>query len=336
MTIAAGNVTERVPIDRLRDADSPRRAGVDPAHVRLLAELDEGLPPITVHRATMRVIDGMHRLHAARLNHRETVEVTYFDGSERESFVLAVEANTGHGLPLTLADRRESAKRILRSYPEWSDRAIAAKVGLSGKTVGAIRRSDAEEFARAAVRVGRDGRVRPLSTVEGRLKARAVLAHRPDASLREIARIAGISVETARDVRDRLSLGEGALPGGLAGGLAAAGEAAPRLAPGRQPQTQTPQTPQKPQKPQTQTRPAGPIDPVAILDSLRRDPTIKYSAKGRALVRWLEARIVRSGESDAIRRAPAHQAEKIAALARACAACWNDIASEMEHRAVGD
>ncbi|MFF4170118.1 ParB/RepB/Spo0J family partition protein [Streptomyces sp. NPDC001744] len=298
-----------VPVDALLEADSPRLAGVDHDHVLLLAGVETALPPIVVHRPTMRVIDGVHRLHAARLNRRGTIPVHWFDGTEREAFLLAVEANNGHGLPLTLADRRASARRILRLWPEWSDRAVAAKVGLSGKTVGVLRRADAGSGETPAVRVGCDGRARPLTATEGRLRAVDYLAVRPDASLREIARSAGISVETARDVRDRLGRGEGPLP---PGGTGPRGTRArePRGCAGR----------------------VAPADLPTVLDSLRRDPALKYSDEGRALIRWLETRIVREEESGLPLRAPAHQAPKIAAMARACAAYWEAIATELEQR----
>src|SRR5687768_17472219 len=82
-----------VPVDALRVADSPRLNGVDPDHARALAEVGIGLPPILVHRQTMSVIDGMHRLTAARINGREWIDVQYFHGSEEDGFALAVEAN---------------------------------------------------------------------------------------------------------------------------------------------------------------------------------------------------------------------------------------------------
>ncbi|MFJ3927291.1 ParB/RepB/Spo0J family partition protein [Streptomyces sp. NPDC090022] len=323
---AAAPATAHVPVDLLLDAESPRLAGVDHDHVLLLAGLETALPPIVVHRSTMRVIDGMHRLHAARLGGRDTIPVRWFDGTEAEAFLLAVEANNGHGLPLTLADRRECARRILRAWPEWSDRAVAAKVGLSGKTVGVLRRGAQEAGAPAAVRVGCDGRARPLSATEGRLRAVDYLAVRPDASLREIARSAGISVETARDVRDRLGRGEGPLPGGGPGtgtgsgtGGAAGGSAAATGAVRGVRESRARECP-------------APVDLPTVLDSLKRDPTLKYSDEGRALIRWLEARIVREGESGLLLRAPAHQAPKIAAMARACAAHWDEIAAELEQR----
>src|ERR1700734_1869573 len=69
----------RLPVNVLLAADSPRHDGVDSAHVLRLAECGADLPAIVVHRQTMRVIDGMHRLQAAIRNGRELVEVTFFD-----------------------------------------------------------------------------------------------------------------------------------------------------------------------------------------------------------------------------------------------------------------
>ncbi|MFD1048366.1 ParB N-terminal domain-containing protein, partial [Kibdelosporangium lantanae] len=115
-------------------SDSPRLEGEDGEHIRALVELDVQLPPITVHRTTMRVIDGMHRLRAAVLRRQDFIDAYLVDAEPDDVFVLAVEANIQHGLPLTFADRKAAAARIVRSHPHWSDRAIAAKTGLSPKT----------------------------------------------------------------------------------------------------------------------------------------------------------------------------------------------------------
>ena len=58
---------EKVPIRSLRLADSPRLTSTSEKHVHLLADTETEFPPILVHRETRRVIDGMHRLSAARL-----------------------------------------------------------------------------------------------------------------------------------------------------------------------------------------------------------------------------------------------------------------------------
>ncbi|MFC3514272.1 ParB/RepB/Spo0J family partition protein [Amycolatopsis halotolerans] len=149
-------------IDVLVVEDSPRLEGVDMDHVHALAEVHGHLPPILVHRGTMKVIDGMHRLMAAELRGCSTVEVRFFDGSEDEAFVKAVQANVAHGLPLTLADRTAAAARIVKAHAEWSDRRIAGLVGLSPKTVGAVRMRSTEEIPQPTVRIGRDGKARRL------------------------------------------------------------------------------------------------------------------------------------------------------------------------------
>src|ERR1700722_17194275 len=128
----------RVPVTDLVLSNWLRVKGEDIKHVRALAEVEDELPPIVVHRATMRLIDGMHRVRAAMLSGIAYVEALLFDGSEDEAFLLAVRLNVAHGLPLTRADRVAAAVRIIHSSPQWSDRAIALAAGLSDKTGGAI------------------------------------------------------------------------------------------------------------------------------------------------------------------------------------------------------
>ncbi len=151
-----------VPIDSVVVADSPRSAGSSNAHARVLAEAEEELPPILLHGPTMRVIDGMHRLEAAKLRGAKTISVRFFNGDEEQAFVLAVEMNVKHGLPLSLADRKAAAMRIMKAYPNWSDRAVAAKAGLAHKTVGSLRCRSSGELPQLTARVGRDGRVRSV------------------------------------------------------------------------------------------------------------------------------------------------------------------------------
>jgi hypothetical protein len=299
------------PLELLHTGESPRTAGIDPEYVGMLAALEVRLPPILVHRATMRVIDGVHRLHAARLAGATTIEVEFFEGTAREVFVKAVEANIGNGLPLSLQDRKSCAARIIRSYPEWSDRLIAAKTGLATKTVAAVRLGSGAEEDPSGMRIGADGRLRPVNVAAGRIRAGEVLERNPDASLREIARQAGISVGTARDVRDRLRQGRGLLPGGDGdrGDVPiAATDSIPRPRP-------------------------EPVNLVGVLESLRRDPTLRYSEDGRTLIRWLDTRIIRTEEAGYATRVPPHQAAIIAKAARACALLWEDIAQGLERRA---
>jgi ParB-like chromosome segregation protein Spo0J len=206
----AGEAVARraVPVGSLLPADSPRLRGEDRAHIGRLAETDQVLPPILVHRQTMRVIDGMHRLRAAVLKGRDRIDVEFFDGSDHEAFVRAVEANVTHGLPLSLRERKAAAARILAGRPDMSDRSIASITGLSAKTLAAIRDRSGAQIPHLNRRLGSDGRLRPLDATEARRRAARLLTDNPGAPLRQIAGATGISLGTASDVRRRLHSGQ--------------------------------------------------------------------------------------------------------------------------------
>lgn len=191
-----------VAVAALRGGGSPRQGGEDLEHVRTLADTVTDLPPIIVRRRDMLVIDGMHRLRAAVLRGQTEIGVQYFDGDDEDAFVLAVQTNVTHGLPLSLTDRKAAAARIVGSHPHWSDRRIAATAGLSAATVARVRRQSTAPVPDS--RVGHDGRVRPINSLERRRVARSILLAEPNLSLREVARRAGISPETARSVRRKL------------------------------------------------------------------------------------------------------------------------------------
>jgi ParB-like chromosome segregation protein Spo0J len=190
-------------VSEVRGGHSPRQGGEDLDHVRTLADTIGELPPIIVRRDDMRVVDGMHRLRAARLRGEERIAVRFFEGGDDEAFVLAVRTNVTHGLPLSLADRKSAAARIVASHPHWSDRMIATVAGLSAATVARLRRERPEPAPE--VRLGNDGKLRPVNSLERRRVARTILLTEPGLSLREVARRAGISPETARSVRRKLS-----------------------------------------------------------------------------------------------------------------------------------
>jgi hypothetical protein len=308
-------------IESLRPGDSPRAGGVDANHVRVLAETDAVLPPILVHRDTMCVIDGMHRLRAAQLKGCELIEARYFDGSLDDAFVMAVEANVAHGLPLSLADRRAAAARIVATHPDWSDRAIAAVTGLAPGTVGAVRSRRGEEDASAARRIGRDGRSYPVDAAIGRRAVSQVIALRPDATLREIARNAGVSPATARAVRERLRRDEDPVTSGCLDsdarriGASAQG--------GR-----TRRGGSRAQRPRPASR-----DRESIVRGLRRDPALYMTDSGRELLRWLLPQAVGvEGWRNLVEAVPPHCSYVIADLARSCASEWLEFARQLETR----
>ncbi len=305
---------ELVEIAQLVFADSPRSDGEDHAHVERLLEAEWPLPPILVHRPTMRIIDGFHRVRAAIRKGLHEIQTIFLDGSLESAFIVGVEANVTHGLPLSIGDRRAAAATILQTHSDWSDRAIATSTGLSAKTVRAIRCATAEN-PQSVKRVGKDGRVRPLNTSVGRQHAAQLLASRPDASLREIAKAAGISPGTVRDVRERLRRGEDIVPTPRCQNRVTAGGG------GRQ------------QSATAGTNTDVPADVKPVLLSLSRDPALRMSEVGRQLLRWLHFHAVSSSELTHITESvPDHCVDRLVELANRCAANWQWIADDLSKR----
>lgn len=308
-----------LPISDIRPAESPRSAGESDEHVRLIAESGATLPPIVVHEPTMRVIDGMHRLRAAQLLGADRIEARLFGGDPADAFVIAVQANTTHGLPLPMGDRVHAATRIIGSHPAWSDRAIASAVGLSPKTVAAIRLR-AATHAEPPLRIGRDGRIRPVSTAARRQLAGELMTRNPDASLRQIAKAVGLAPSTVMDVRTRLRAGQDLVP-----------------------DNQNVNTGQEPRS-LARRRRAGPAgggaaralsgaDRASAMSILLRDPSLRFSENGRRLLRWLEAQ---PGALPDWRRivdsVPEHCVMAVVELARDSVHTWQAVIEQLERR----
>jgi ParB-like chromosome segregation protein Spo0J len=183
----------------------------DPQHVAALAEVLGDVPPILVQASTLRVIDGVHRVLAARSIGQTTIRAVLFEGDEIAAHIEAVHRNVRHGKPLTLAEREAAATKFLDLVPEWSDRRIATVSGISPKTVARLRERATADSAQLRARVGRDGRVRAVDSSEVRRRVIEALRDDPEASTRAIARLTRASQATVRDVRARLARGENGL-----------------------------------------------------------------------------------------------------------------------------
>ncbi|MEU6278636.1 transcriptional regulator [Streptomyces populi] len=277
-----------------------------------------------VHRRTMRVIDGTHRYLAALSNGQKTIEVQFFDGTPEEAYLRAVEANSVHGLPLSPAERKAAAARIITSLPHMSDRAIAKAAGLGAKAVATIRRR-MDETPQLNARVGQDGKVRPLNSSEARHRVAELLAERPDASLRELARLACVSPATVSDVRRRLASGESPAPERSG----ARNQADKGPATGR-PAAVHPQPTAR--KPHRRIRLVA-QDPGAVLDKLSRDPSLRHREEGRRLLRLLQQHAIATQEWTALGTAMSdHSRETVASLAREYAKTWLGFAQELDER----
>lgn len=289
-----------VAIEDLVTGDSPRLRGENSDHVQTLAESGAAAPPIIVRAATRHVIDGHHRLRAARQRGAREIATCLFDGSAEEAFVLAVLANAAHGLPLSTPDKRNAALRIMISHPEWSDRMIASVTALSPKTVGGIRANSADDVPVLSSRVGRDGRTRPNNILERRRAAGEFLRRNPTASLRQVANVAGLSPTTVQDIRDQLRKD----------GILAV------------PEQKTTHRPKKAVEPQ--------VDHATILHQLRNDPSLRLTQNGRTLLRLFDAHLPILEQWIAIADSlPPHCKGSISEVARDCADMWTGMVGRL-------
>ncbi|MEU8654508.1 ParB N-terminal domain-containing protein [Streptomyces sp. NPDC048737] len=340
-----------VPIAALSPGVSLRQGGTDAAHVRLLVDAADSaeLPPILVQVDGCRVIDGLHRLEAARLMGDESIRARFLDCSNSEALVIAMKANGVHGLPLSRADRVAGAQRVLGSHPDWSDRAIAGIAGLSAKTIASLRDRSAVATPLGGKRIGQDGRRRPVDAGEGRRRAAEYIAAHPDAPLRQVARATDVSLGTVHDVSARLRRGEeperngrrtrGARPqhvrpvrsvpppddvtapaGVAADGVrrvplqvAAGVEAAP---PQRRNHTETPPT------------------WAAVAAKMATDPAIRYTAGGRELLRWMQSHGTEPGEDwrRFVDTVPPHWLGVVAPIAEHIGKEWCLLAERLKAR----
>jgi ParB-like chromosome segregation protein Spo0J len=307
-----------------------RDAGTDPAHVKLLADAASSidLPPILVQKHSSRVVDGMHRLEAAKLRGEKTIRARFIDCTDKDAFILAVKSNTLHGLPLSRNDRLFGAKRILTWHPDWSDRAVGMATGLSAKTIAGLRRrssNGAQEFGK---RLGRDGKRRPVTGSEGRKRAVEYITARPDASLREIAREADVSLGTVQDVRARMRRGVDPLTTG-----------------GSRPSLKQVATPKEPAAPanwpphgdvissREMRRNAQQLTWSAIADKLANDPSLKYTEGGRTFIRWMTLHVMHAGEwTEFVDAVPPHWLRDVSLIAAGVSEEWRKFAEQLRSR----
>jgi ParB-like chromosome segregation protein Spo0J len=202
-------VAVRIKVADLKVGPSFREGGLCPEHVERLMTLGGSWPPIVVDSDGL-VIDGAHRVIAARRLGWARLDAVLFEGGSEEAFIEFVRRNVAHGLLLTLRERKRAAVRVLGSHREWSDRRVAEVCGISSKTVGRLRLDagcPTEEDAQldGGSRVGRDDRRRPVQRGSARARVVEALQTQPSGSLRAVAAVAGVSPETVRLVRMNLT-----------------------------------------------------------------------------------------------------------------------------------
>lgn len=309
---------EEVPLSLLENGLFLRGAGTDTGHVKLLADAagSSELPPILIQKGNYRIVDGMHRVEAARLRGEKSIRARLITCTDQDAFVLALKTNTLHGLPLSRSDRIFGAKHILVWHPDWSDRAVAAATGLGAKTIASLRHHSADGIQQFSKRVGRDGKRHPLAAADGRRRAVEYMTARPDAPLRQVAREVDVSLATAQDVRTRMRRGVDPIAVG-------------QQRPSPQPATSPPAKDEPSPRNVTNThdiRPESRNPSWALISSkLMSDPSLRYTEGGRKFFRWMSMYATHAGEwsefTDAI---PSHWLKDVHVAV-------NEILDELHH-----
>jgi N6-adenosine-specific RNA methylase IME4 len=156
--------------------------------------------------------DGFHRYHASKQIDRDVINVDVRQGTRRDAVLYAMEANTRHGIPLPLADRKRCARTLLEDeeWSKWSDREIARRCGIDGKTVAAMRPKKIAEYPQCHVGQPVEPVEEVLECVTLRTPSEVVAQWFIDyptlhhLSNREIAKRCGVTEGTVRNYKKEL------------------------------------------------------------------------------------------------------------------------------------
>src|ERR1700730_6804239 len=103
----------------LRPGLSPRSEQLCERHVALLVEVRGQWPPVVVRRSDLTVVDGHHRVEAARRLGMASISGVFFNGSDEDAYLESVRRNVEHGLPLSIEERKAAAARIFVRNANW-------------------------------------------------------------------------------------------------------------------------------------------------------------------------------------------------------------------------
>ena len=103
------------------------------------------------------LVDGLHRLEAAKKINREQISSNVTEGDERVAMLMSCAANAEHGKRRTNEDKRQKVMMMLEDeeWSKWSDREIARKCKVGHPLVGELRNltgiSSSEETERTYI-----------------------------------------------------------------------------------------------------------------------------------------------------------------------------------------
>ncbi len=110
---------------------------VDRSVVERYAACFDDLPPVEVVETPegKLLADGFHRVAAAKQIGRVHITANVRTGTREDAEVIGLLANTTHGVPLRSWERERAILRLHTLRPEWSNRELARKMGVSEGTV---------------------------------------------------------------------------------------------------------------------------------------------------------------------------------------------------------
>jgi len=121
--------------------------GIDPNRATDYASAmlaGDQFPPVVIFydRGADRALlaDGFHRYQAAVRAGHYTIQAEVYAGTQDDAMEYAATCNARHGMPMSNADKRAAAGRLLTLHPDWSSREIGKRVGCSHTFVDKVRK----------------------------------------------------------------------------------------------------------------------------------------------------------------------------------------------------
>ena len=134
-----------ISTDLLKTRFQLRVAGIIPEladeYAEAMADGYGNFPPIVVSKidGDYCVIDGHHRLEAAKRNRLEEVPCDVIESNSTAALVEAFVRNNKQGMRFSKADRENAILIMLQTFSDHSDRYIAKLIGVSNATIGRYR-----------------------------------------------------------------------------------------------------------------------------------------------------------------------------------------------------
>ena len=198
------------------DARTQVRAGVYATVVTTYGEqMTAGVvfPPITLFDdgTRFRLVDGYHRVMAARQIGRATIPAEVHLGTREDALWFALGANRANGLRLTARDVKKAIRVAVLQFPDRSTNQLAEQIGCSQRYVAAVKDQVRATATLPDHVTGKDGKTYPAfrakeeATVHPQHEA-IVTAVQAGTTSRAICRDLHVRSERVADVRRALGV----------------------------------------------------------------------------------------------------------------------------------